>query len=311
MNEPDDGLLDPIRQLLQEPSAVVPLAELAWHFEIGRLTYVFERPRHIDDGVRLPAALRGALGNQLAKVSAAASSMNGRAAYPSLFGDFPNLYPSRHFPRPMVIWCATDRAALRVDITLFGNAMRWRDDVHAAMKGVMTPRENGGQGGVTLDGVSAVRRIWALRACSWRQRSAIPMPPAKRSFLMTTKTPLVAGNDGVLKGGDDALFLSLFVRLQGMAAWNGLRVAEFDGIPATRAMAACVRVGMRTNPKPAMFSRRSKSFGASTKHEDGLLTSMLVNDYPETLWPAFVLGAYTHFGSSATQGAGRYVISDP
>lgn len=306
--------LDPhpdISALLSRPHDEIGLELLPSFFEITRLSYSFKRPKDVDTGPRLPAALRGALGRQLKLLCLTEPDARMAAAFSGLFADHGGLFPTIHFPKPFVIWADVRGEELNVDISLFGASGCWARIVHTAMTNIMKPINEGGEGGVTIDAATHARRMWDLEEATVAMAGKVAVPPPKKSFLLSTLTPLVLSNDGSLKGDFATLFQSLFIRIQGLAAWHNLTVTEFGNLPALQAKARQIRIARQTTPRPVSFARRSRNFGPMTRHENGLYLSLHVTDYPDELWPAFVLGTYVHFGYGVSQGAGRYVISDP
>lgn len=297
--------------LLHHPEGEISLSMLPFLWTTTRLTYVYRRPPDVDTGHRLPAAVRGALGRQLFRLSQTAQTEQEITAYPGLFVDCPGLFDKNHFPKPFVIWCTTRHERICVEISLFGEAGMWREVVHAAMLGVMKPADAGGESGITIDESTKQHRIWDLETSFWRVRGFYPVPPAKRSFLLSMMTPLVLANNRTLKGDYARAFSAMLIRLQGLAAWHGLRVAELGDVDKIRKLSSEIVVETHAEPRIATFSRRSKNFGSMVRHEDGLMTSLHIKDYPDEIWPAFVLGTLCHLGYSVSQGAGRYVISDP
>lgn len=179
------------------------------------------------------------------------------------------------------------------------------------MLAIMRPASSGGEGGISIDQKSRQRRVWDLEARFYRERGYYPVPPERSSFLLSMVTPLMLGNDGTQKGYYATAFFMLLTRLQGLASWHGLRVTELGSLEEINRLSTAIKVVTPVPPTIASFSRRSRNFGPMVRHEDGLMLSLHVKDYPSVLWPAFVLGTLCHLGFSVSQGAGRYVISDP
>ena len=301
-----------IDDLIANPEMEIPLADLPRIFQVTRLTFVCKRPPDVDTGIRLPSAVRGALGPQLAAVARDRADPPDRpTALQVIYGDHGILDRHSRVAKPYVIWCRAEGGRIFVEISLFGEAGLWRDDVIEAFARVMLPRARGGEGGISLDGVSRARRPWPIEDIYWRERQGYPVPKARNSFLMSFVTPLVLGNREMQRGEPWRMFSTLLIRLGGLARWHRADVPELRSFDEIEALCTTVRSEPVLPPKAAMYRRKSRSFGDMEKFETGILGSFLVRDYPRELWPAIVLGTLTNCGYDVPQGAGRYVISDP
>jgi hypothetical protein len=187
----------------------------------------------------------------------------------------------------------------------------WRRAIADAMLGVMHPRSEGGEGGVCLAGGSRARRAWKLTNAYWRERDGYPIPPPKPVFVLASMTPLVLGNAKALKGSYHVLFVSLCLRIAGLAAWHRLGLTELSDLDGVRELCRDIVTAPILPPKQTGFARRSRSFGRHEKFEAGIHACLRISDYPAKLWPCFVLGTLCHIGFDVSQGAGRYEITDP
>ena len=300
-----------LHRFLEQPRMTVDTVGLCAFFRVTRVTFTFARPPDLDDGWRLTAALRGALGRQLLRLAQMRGTDGGAQLWHALFADYRWTGRERHYPKPFVIWITPRPKHLYVEVSLFGEVGHWRDDLIEALTRVMLPRERGGEGGVSLDAHTRARRIWPIRDVYWRVRDGIVPPPPRRSFVLSTLTPLVAGSNRTLRGTYRDMFASLLYRLAGLARWHGIDVPLLNGPETVLPWCGCIRVEPVGGIKAARYERRSRSFGVYKRPENGILGHFLVRDYPEQLWPCFVLAPLVNMGYSIPQGAGRVVLSDP
>lgn len=298
---------------LNNPDQEIRLGELPVFFQTTRITFVFGRSADIDTGLRLPAAVRGALGRQLKKLADEREAGDDFSphAFHGLFSDHDWIGQERHFAKPFVIWVTASSSNIYVEISLFGRAGIWRDEIIEAMSRVMISTARGGEGGITIDGQTRARRIWPLEDIYWRIREGYPVPIAKRVFVLSSITPIVMGGGETLKGSYKDLLASLCLRLAGLARWHDLAVPDLEDSSRIAELCGKVRLEEIFEVKASKYERRSINFGRKGKVEKGIMGHWFVRDYPDTLWPCFVLGTLTNFGFDISQGAGRYVISEP
>ena len=298
---------------LNNPAQEIGMEELSLFFQTTRITFLFRRPPDIDTGLRLPAAIRGAMGRQLKKLAdkrEAEGDFSPRAFH-GLFADHDWSGQQRQFAKPFVIWTNANSRTIQVEISLFGRAGTWRDEIIEAMSRVMTPRQCGGEGGITIDSQSRARRIWPIEDVYWRVRDGYPVPAARKTFILSSITPIVMGGGNKMKGGYDDLFASLLSRLAGLARWHDLAVLELEDKYQISRLCGQVTLEQVFGLKARKYERRSINFGKMVKVEKGIMGHWFVRDYPEDMWPSLVLGTLTNFGFDISQGAGRYVISEP
>ena len=302
-----------LQERLNKPARELTIADFCHLFHVTRITFLFRRPPDIDTGIRLPAAVRGAMGRQLKNLADGRKAQDDFSprAFHGLFADHDWAGRERQFAKPFVIWTQADSNTIQVEISLFGRAGTWRDEIIEAMGRVMIPRKRGGEGGISIDGKSRARRIWPIRDIYWRVREGYPIPPARKAFILSSLTPIIMSGGGKMKGGYDDLFASLLVRLAGLARWHDVAVPELEDEHRIARWCKRVRPEQLFRPHARQFERRSINFGKMVKAEKGIMGHWFVRDYPEQMWPCLVLGTLTNFGFDVSQGAGRYVISEP
>jgi len=302
-----------LEAFLSSPIATFGLADLPKLWRVTRITFIFERPPDLDDGMRLPAAIRGALGEPLKAVSSERYKTDAAFGTPfqAFYADNCQFEERWHVPKPFVIWCRSEAGALYVEMSLFGETGIWRDDVIEAMLRVMTPETRGGEGGISLMAGHRARRIWKLRDVFWRESGYYPVPPIRRPFLLASKTPFVMSSQQTMKGGIPDLLFSIFARIAGLSRWHGFQAGPDLAFPAIRAACSEVRSEVLFKPHIKFERRTSRTFRGHGRLETGLDVCLLVRDFPEALWPGFVLGTLTHAGYDVVHGYGRYAIGAP
>ncbi len=307
-----------LARVLDEPPLTVALADVPAFWRRCNITFVFRRPPLLEDGDWLPAAIRGALGRQLKRlaetrewweVQGAPERRGGPSALDALYRNHAVFAETRHVPKPFVIGCKVRAERVRVRLSLFGHAIRWREDVMRAMHGVMQPRQAGGEGGIALRMRGRARAPWPLVDAWWQEEAAFPLPPPKPSFLLVSRTPVVAGVEGKYRGDMADLWFSLVMRVAGLARWQGLKAPVDEA--HWRALCRRVKAEHLHPPRPSSYVRRSRRHPLRDHHMRGVRLNLLIRDCPRELWPVFALGVTCHMGGDAALGHGRYIIGDP
>lgn len=302
-----------ISYLLESSLGACTLEDLPKFFEITRITFTYQRPPDLEGGFRLPAAIRGALGEPLRQVSQERYGVNSSlpSPFPGLYADHFKFDERWHVPKPFVIWTRVENNRIYVEISLFGLAGRWKDDLIEAMLRIMLPKERGGQGGIRLMGGRSPRRPWHIEDVFWRVKSSFEVPPVKPVFVMTSTTPFILGGQGILSARTGDLFFTIFARLAGLMHWHQMSAAPELKLARIRETIKDIRHSFVLEPKIVDTIRKSRNFQGRGKLERGVLASIRIEDYPHWLWPGFYLGTFTHAGYDVVQGYGRYGISDP
>jgi hypothetical protein len=302
-----------IERLLSETVGTASLAELPYFWQTTRITFIYKRPKDLEGGIRLPAAIRGALGEPLAQVSVERYGGDPQrpAPFPAFYADH-FMYDERwHAPKPFVIWVREKEERIYVEFSLFGTAGRWKDDVIEAMLRIMLPVERGGQGGIRLSSGLSPRRIWEIEDIYWRSRGSYLPPAAKPAFVLTSITPFVFGGQEHLKASIKDLLFTIFARIAGLMRWQGVAPDKDLRFASLRTACEAIKSELVLPPRFVSTDRWSRTFSKKAKQEIGVHLSILVREYPEWLWPGIVLGTLTHAGYDVVQGYGRYALSDP
>jgi hypothetical protein len=114
-----------------------------------------------------------------------------------------------------------------------------------------------------------------------------------------------------MKGGIPDLLFTIFARIAGLSRWHGFEAGADLSFPAIRAACGDVRSEILFEPRVRFERRKSRTFRGEGRLETGLDIRLLVRDFPEALWPGFVLGTLTHAGYDVVHGYGRYAIGSP
>lgn len=302
-----------INSFLENPVAKVDMVMLASMWQTTRVTMVFERPPDLEGGMRLVAAIRGALGEPLKQVSQERYGSGGALGTPfhAFYADHCMFQDRWHVPKPFVIWCEVRSNRIFVEISLFGEAGQWKDDVIEAMLRVMLPRARGGSGGITLMFGSRVRRPWKILDVFWCQKN-LYLPGALRpQFVLSSMTPVVFRGTDIAGGKVEDGFFSLFARLAGLARWHGVSLDETWNFTNLRKSCKDIEWSNILDTKSHVIERFSRTYTAKPKLHAGFDVRAKITGYADEMWPGFVLGTLTHWGYDTVQGYGRYAIQNP
>jgi hypothetical protein len=216
-----------------------------------------------------------------------------------------------HVPKPFVIWVHEEKGKIYVQISLFGEAGCFRDDLIEAMLRVMTPQKQGGEGGISLAYGKSTRRLWELLDIYWQQREGYLPPPERKVFVLASLTPIVTSNQEILRYDTAAMLQTIFARISGLARWHGIKAGPDMAFGRLEKLCRQTEVSSLLPGSPFAMSRRSRTFAKRERRQLGYLVNLRVSQYPLELWPGFVIGTLTHAGYDVAQGYGRYEICDP
>lgn len=225
----------------------------------------------------------------------------------------------KNAPHPFVL--ATDEAdALRLGFTLLGQANRHLPVfIHALTQAAAGPR---GISGNVLDLV-AVEQAASIEGDDWRRifapgqaLEALPMqspgvPPAPAECALEILTPLRVKRDGRHVGPRDFTFADLFGNLLRRISMLTYFHTEMPLETDFKALKEAARqVAVKADLEWVEHSRYSKRQQAAMQMGGVVGRLTLVDVGLAPFWPYLWLGQFTHAGSGATMGLGRYQISD-
>ncbi|MBX3517849.1 MAG: CRISPR system precrRNA processing endoribonuclease RAMP protein Cas6 [Rhodospirillales bacterium] len=299
--EPGHPLL---KERLESPAITVDFDALPLHWQRTLLVFACERPRGLEDGPWLAAALRGAWGQQLLR---ATESEGRRATDPFGRPSARDVFFRTHawvtsklpVPRPFVISITGDGRTMRIALTLFGFAGFWRKDARDAMAAALAHglplREGGGQ-----------RRPWVLRDVYWGRSETVPVPEdIPGEVVVRLTTPLCLKANGPLANDVDELVMSLVNRLSGLARWQGVRIeTDWSG---WREISKRLSVRWLNSVGYTMRRYSSAQPGREIPHA-GILGRFSVEGPLQPLMPLLFLGETAHAGARTAFGFGAYEV---
>ncbi|MCT8268011.1 hypothetical protein NYQ83_12070 [Afifella sp. JA880] len=298
-----------IDDFLDTPIVELSLEELPFFWRTTRVTIDFDRPADLEGGMRLPAAIRGALGEPLRAIAERDTGHPLGSLFHVMFADHCMFAERRHVPKPFVIWVREGAEQIRVEISLFGEAGCFREQLIEAVLRVMTPVAKGGEGGISLMNGRRTRRIWPLRDLFWQESGQYLPPPLRRRFMLSSLTPFGLSNQQTVRHSQTQLIASIFKRIAGLARWHRVQMERDLSFSRIDELVCEIEVYPVLEPNLSLVSRRSRSFQTKERVQTGFSTSLKVDAFPPELWPGFVLGTLTHAGYDVPQGYGRYEIS--
>lgn len=300
-----------VRDYLLSPAMPMDMGEFAGCFEVMRVTFTFRRPRNLEGGFRLVAALRGALGNALSKLSDRPTGEYG-SLFEMLFSDAPLLETSQKWaiPKPYSIWVTEENDFIYVDLNLFGIAAHFKNQLVEAMMLVMLPKENGGEGGVTLSRLNRNRVRWDILDIFWRSREGVVLGEGRESFHVDFLTPVVANNSNSYAIDSPVIFVAMAKRIVGIARWqsidllSGFSFEKIDRLFANDLF----HMFQQREAKIVVSEHQSKSTDRYIRRVFSHKCAYRIS-CEKDLWPVFNLGTLTHAGFEVSQGYGRYTLS--
>ncbi|MQX38169.1 CRISPR system precrRNA processing endoribonuclease RAMP protein Cas6 [Roseospira navarrensis] len=292
-------------QSLADPDRTVDASSLLEVWHQADIRFDCERPTGLDEPWRLPHRIRGAVGHQL-RGSASPAARNGRPCpwTPPCAHDL--LYRTRTVPdlrqplaTPWVIAAeAPDDTTVTVTNSLFGWAVDWIGEVAEAA----TQALNG-----HAPTPAAHRLRLPVRSRAITVLEGIPDPtawPDDAPAVLDFRTPVLFRDGDRPHATLADLPLRLADRLEALAPWMGVRL---------RVKAAALQALAETLPRdesglrPFAGMRRSHPQGRRVPVE-GRVGPLLLGAPPPMLVPYLVLGQWTHVGSRAGLGQGRYSL---
>jgi hypothetical protein len=304
MSRPDCSVLD---QALETPDRVIESADLLSVWRCADLRFICERPSWLDHAWRLPNRLRGAIGQQLhASASPAARagapcSWSPPCAWDVFFRDRRLSGLRQPLAKPWVIGAdeGPDPGTVEIRITLLGWATEWIGEMAEAATQALNGNAPGGEANRTL-------RLPVLDRCM-----AEPETPANPDTwpegapaLLVFETPVLFRQRGRAHDTLETLPLRLAERLESLAPWFGVRLR----IPAASLQAMQATLARdESSLRPWRGERTSVRQGGRLPVE-GRFGPLVIGPPPPVLRPLLMLGQWTHVGSNAALGQGRYAL---
>lgn len=220
-------------------------------------------------------------------------------------------------PHPFVLDCEPDQPLL-LGFTLLGQANRHLAVfIHALTKAAAAPRGVAGNV-LTLNRIEQASapdtEDWRVIFAPGQALAGLPVaiveaPPAPLACTVDIQTPLRVKRDGRQVGAGDFGFADLFANLLRRASmltyFHTERPLETDfrGLTeAARQVTAMCDLRWREQTRYSQRQHRGMQFG-------GVVGTITIEDAALPLfWPYLWLGQFTHAGSGATMGMGRYRV---
>lgn len=288
------------RRLL-EPAVTADFATLAELWRRTVITFECAPPEGLEDGFWMVKALRGAWGRRLM----AASEQWHRAPpfgrpdpLAAFFGEHVRI-GANHVPRPFVVAAGRRHGRVIIQLTLFGFADVWRDD---AIETFIAALELG----VSLSERGRLRRPWPVIDWHWHQEELLALPPARHVAFVHLETPTKVGGSRSARSSYADLVLGLAIRIKGLARWQGVRI-DLDN-RTLKSMTRGIR-GAPSAPRPAAgYLKWSSASPERPTFVFGSLTPFFLENIPEELWPALVIGQTCSAGANTIFGFGKYTV---
>lgn len=302
MSTPSDSAFD---QALAMPARTVDGAGLIGCWRQTAVGFICDRPAGLDQPWRLPHRLRGALGHQLRR-SASSDARDGRPCPWTPPCAYDLLYRDRHLPdlrqplaKPWVIAVeAVDAATVTVTLTLFGWAADWIGEVTEAATQALN-------GHAPSPVPSRLRLPVRYRALT--EPAALPDPadwPAGTPAVLEFHSPVLFRAGGRPHETLATLPQRLAERLEALAPWMGVRLrVEAAGLQAMAESLPRDESALRPVARDRFSHPQERTIPVQ-----GRVGPLLLGSPPAALMPLLLLGQWTHVGSHAALGQGRYSL---
>lgn len=261
---------------------------------------VCRRPSGLEHHPDLAMRIRGALGRQLA---VAGAPVAGRFDPFGRQGAFDLLYSQSRGPessgeqaRPMAIDADVVGEHVIVEARLFGRAGFWIEQVRDGLLAAL-------QNGVSLRLGGKTHVSFEILDCL--QRRFVPEIPIKtgREAVLAFRTPVRVRAGERTRRDPLAILWSAVTRVRGLAAWQEAELV----LDELQLRAEAARLTFDDEDlTPMNFRRHSIRQGNVAIPVSGSIGKLVARGRLEGLTPFLTLGQYTHIGSHAALGFGRY-----
>jgi CRISPR-associated endoribonuclease Cas6 len=292
---------DHLAEFLGDPVRDIGLSEMMRLWRQDEITVSCRRPHDLEDHPDLAIRLRGALGQALARqgspVHGRSDPFNRPRAFDVLFGDA--VAPSGQLAgRPMAV--AADVIGDRIEITvrLFGSAGFWINQVRDGLLDALRQ-------GVSLRPDSRVRIPFEVLGSEQHRAGLRDDTPDCRSATLMFRTPLVIRAGGRLSERQGALVRSTARRIASLAKWHGVRL-QFDDERIEHGIA---RMESEDELTMVQFWRNSRRQPGRPIPVKGKIGRIGLSKISHELVCLFHIGSFTHTGSHAALGFGRFDLA--
>ena len=290
---------------LQAPAAHLNIVEALGQWREQRLTLICTPSDVTERGLWLAKAVRGAWGYPLQAYGQEAARFLPEEALPSAYEVFFSHHVMVHkqrVPLPYSLRLFDEGRQMRLEVSLFGFAARWRD---TALECLVAGLSNGVS---VRGGDKAERHPWQVEDWWWQAVSPPDLRQQSR-FYLVPETPIRFGGGARVKLDAASIVRLLVGRVALMLRWQGIMLAHSEAEVENWAQ------GLRISPmRPEGdvqfedLQRRS----ANTAHFrfllDGVKRPLELEGVGENLQAALLLGARIGIGAHTSFGFGRYSI---
>jgi CRISPR-associated endoribonuclease Cas6 len=295
-----------IGNLLRRPTGTVDLREFAENLAAHSISYRLAGLASAVRDLALLGRIRGALGDELLRGASPQSAQGAPCpweppcAFEALFRKQGRMTQGSDFPSPWVLSLAPHRDDLLVRMSLFGIACEWGSAAAEALTIVLMERVDWKE---ATGGFAPAPRIASRKV----EATTVPTNSATHQLILDFMSPLVISSRNGTEDPRPA-FMSFGLRLEGIARWHGLSLAQVDW----RAMAGMLNAltWEWEDVVPVAWhrgSRRQDKWITMRGVIGRLVVSGAALDDPQ-LSALFRLGALIHVGADIAFGCGRYEI---
>jgi CRISPR-associated protein Cas2 len=258
-------------------------------------------PAGFEDGPWVVKNFRGAIG-AVFKRQREADAPRARDEKSDLLGVFFEnnlMINDDHVPVPMVVSIRREKRQLIVEITLFGFAGLWHEEIlHAASQAL--------DNGIRVTEGGRVYPAWQLEDWYWYRKNSFGFSDPKTEIFIKPVSLVVLDRAGRPSFNFNALPGALAIRVMLIARWMGVEMTfSWENV---RALADEINIRIpKLKPEVSYFrfSRRDRNRKVNTWTN---YSAVHLENIPAQLWPAFHLGQTTMAGHSIVHGFGEYRI---
>ena len=251
----------------------------------------------------VPAKIRGAWGRKLAEGASQEALAGNACPWPApcgydLFFNCQGMMASGlEIPKPYVLSIEAVGGDLLVTLTLFGIAADWAGEASDAL--VRALRHG-------LDESGNRQRKLEVSDRLVEHATGLPLPGPLASASLTFQTPVALRSGEALHVRPASLLKSLGHRATGLALWHGMALDMDVGHFSERAEWLGTNADWKVAALPG-WARGSQAQGRKIRMS-GVLGTLQLEHLSAFEAGLITLGSYTHVGSRAALGMGRYSL---